>query len=211
MDAGDFLDDPLTIHNRTDLLLRGNKAPSLIAKRVTTDTVFTFVRHPIRRAYSCFTEKIVSNGPYSFPKVRDFIAHNYGANFQYSEDLELYQKNFKAFLQFSYDSFKKKNGSRRDPHWCPQTMVLAHIERVRRVDFIGRVEAMQRDLRALFDIANTKLPPLPRMNEGAAPVFSYEDVVDAEIVELATKFLGWDMEYLGYWELQDKYDGPRAQ
>ena len=53
--------------------------PEAIERRLKTDLVFTFVRHPLKRAYSCFNEKIHFTSIYGFGKVRAFIAARYGA------------------------------------------------------------------------------------------------------------------------------------
>ena len=199
LDNEAFLKDPLTIHRRTDLLLRGATSPIVLANRLSSDIVFTFVRHPLRRAFSCFNEKIFSHGPYSFPRVRQCLCEAYQADFLSYPDLDNYRSNFKAFLRFSHDSFRGKNGWRRDPHWCPQTMVLANVEKIRRVDFIGRVESFNAHLSALLSISQLRLPAtLPPMNEGAKPPFRFEDVVDDEIERIAMSFLNFDMYYFGY-------------
>ena len=82
LDDGAFIGDPLTIHKRKDLLLRGDGDPEEIARRLGRDPVFTFVRHPLKRAYSCFCEKVHFQTPYSFPRVRAALAHDYGARFE---------------------------------------------------------------------------------------------------------------------------------
>ena len=202
-DHGTFLNDPLTIHRRTELLVRGAKSPATIANRLSTDLVFTFVRHPLRRAFSCFNEKIFSRGPYSFPRVRQFLCDNYQANFLTEPNIENYQENFKAFLRFGCDSFRGKNGWRRDPHWCPQTMVLANVEKIRRIDFIGRVESFNMHFSALLNIHQLSPPSaIPPMNEGAKPPFVFEDIVDEEVQRLAMAFLEHDMQYFGYSDLR---------
>jgi len=199
LDHENFLDDPLTIHRRTDLLVRGATSPAVIANRLSNDVVFTFVRHPLQRAFSCFNEKIFSQGPYSFPRVRQYLCDAYQARFMSQPSLDNYRDNFKSFLRFSHDSFRGKNGWRRDPHWCPQTMVLANVERVRRVDFIGRVESFNAHLSVLLSISEIPMPPtLPAMNEGAVPPFKFKEVVDDEVEHIAMSFLDFDMHFFGY-------------
>ena len=133
LDGGAFIADPLTIHKRKDLLVRADREPEEIARRLGRDPVFTFVRHPLRRAYSCFSEKMHFQTPYSFPRVRATIAADYGGRFETAPSAELHRENFKAFLRFARDSFEGRNAWRRDPHWCPQTMVLAERPPLARV------------------------------------------------------------------------------
>ena len=71
IDSGAFLDDPLTIHGRPELMVHWKAQPEAIERRLKTDLVFTFVRHPLKRAYSCFNEKIHFRSIYSFGKARD--------------------------------------------------------------------------------------------------------------------------------------------
>ena len=141
IDSGAFLDDPLTIHGRPELMVHAKAQPEEIERRLKTDVVFTFVRHPLKRAYSCFNEKIHFRSIYSFGKARDFIAARYGAEFVDAPSLELHRSNFKHFLRFSQDTCDKSNGFRRDPHWSPQSTVLAGPLRWRMLDFVGRVES----------------------------------------------------------------------
>ena len=166
-DGGAFIADPPTIHKRKDLLVRADREPGEIRRRLGGDPVFTFVRHPLRRAYSCFNEKVHFQTPYSFPRVRATIGADYGARFETAPSADLHRENFKAFLRFSRDSFEGRNALRRDPHWCPQTMVLQSVRRWRVIDFIGRVERFDAHLKLAFGLAGVALDfEVPRMNEG---------------------------------------------
>ena len=73
IDSGGWLDDPLTIHGRPELMVHWKAQPEAIERRLKTDIVFTFVRHPLKRAYSCFNEKIHFTSIYGFGKVRQFV------------------------------------------------------------------------------------------------------------------------------------------
>ena len=133
--------------------MRPEREPEEIARRLARDPVFTFVRHPLRRAYSCFTEKVHFQEPYSFPRVRLTVANDYGARFEAQPSVDLHRENFKAFLRFSRDSFEGRNEWRRDPHWCPQSMVLQNARRWRALDFIGRVERLDAHLKVALGLA----------------------------------------------------------
>jgi hypothetical protein len=199
LDAGRFIDDPLTIHRRKDLLVRPEREPEEIVRRLGRDPVFTFVRHPLRRAYSCFCEKVHFQTPYSFPRVRQTVANDYGARFDAAPSADLHRENFKAYLRFARDSFRARNAWRRDPHWCPQVMVLNNARRWRALDFIGRVEQFDAHLHVAFGLAGIALDfEVPRMNEGPSAPWPYEAMLDDEVRALAEDFLGEDLRTFGY-------------
>jgi hypothetical protein len=199
MDSGEYLEDPLTIHGRKDLLLRGDLEPYEMFRRLNSDLVFTFVRHPLRRAYSCFNEKIHFVSKYSFPPVRKEIQARYGGRFVENPALELHRQNFKAFLRFSLDAFQGTNGWRSDAHWCPQSMVLRDAHRWRMIDFIGRVEHFDAHLKGVLHLAGVTYEiELPRMNEGPAAPFRYEEVVDEEIRDVGGRLFAADLRNFGY-------------
>jgi hypothetical protein len=199
IDSGGFLDDPLTIHGRPELMVHWKAQPEAIERRLKTDIVFTFVRHPLKRAYSCFNEKVHFTSIYSFGKVRQFIARQYGAEFVDAPSLELHRDNFKRFLRFSQESLDRVNGMRRDPHWSPQTTVLAGTDRWRRPDVIGKVERFDAGMDAVLALAGVARGfETPRMNEGPPPPWRYEEVVDDEIRGLGARLFADDLKAFGY-------------
>lgn len=199
IDTGAFIDDPLTIHGRKDLMVHWKVQPEAVAARLKTDLVFTFVRHPLKRAYSCFNEKVHFTSIYSFRKVRQYVARRYGAEFVDAPSLELHRANFKRFLRFSQDSLDRTNDMRRDPHWIPQSVVLAGSDRWRRPDFIGKVERFDAGMEAVLGLAGVARDwTTPRMNEGPPPPWSYEAVLDDEIRDLGARLFADDLRNFGY-------------
>lgn len=199
IDSGRFLDDPLTIHSRKDLFVRPERDLEELVRRVREELVFTFVRHPLRRSYSCFNEKIHFRLKYSFGRVRKDIVNKYGARFVEAPSLEEHRENFKRFLRFAQDSFDGTNGWRRDPHWCPQSMVINNIRRWRMVDFIGRVENFDAHMKAVMGLAGIPFDfDTPRMNEGPPPPWAYDEVLDDEIRALGGKLFESDLRNFGY-------------
>jgi len=200
LDSGAFLADPLTIHSRKDLLVRVEREPEEIARRLREQhLVFTFVRHPLRRAYSAFNEKVHFPSTYSFPHVREYIETRYGARFVEAPSLELHRTNFKHFLVFAKESFEGTNGWRRDGHWCPQTRLLNGAMRWRMVDFIGRVENFDAHLQAVLGLAGITCDfEMPRMNEGPPAPYRYEDILDDGIRQLGRDLFKGDLRNFGY-------------
>ena len=200
LDGGAFLADPLTVHDRTDLFLSEAAGPEALDARLARgDIVFTFVRHPLRRAYSCFNEKLCGRGPYAFGRIRAALARDYGARFEASPSLERHRENFKAFLRFSGASYRGENGWRRDPHWCPQSMTLRAAARWRAIDFIGRVERLDAGLRAVLALAGIACDlVIPRLNEGRPPPWPYAAMLDDEVRALGAALFAEDLRLFGY-------------
>ncbi len=210
LDYGTFYNEPLAIHKPGNTLLNGRNAPEKIAERLRDDLVFTFVRHPLRRAYSCFNEKIFYTGPYAFGSVRDHLVSKYGAIFDDVATLEQHRGNFVAFLKFASESYRRKNGWRRDPHWSPQMMTIERVERVRQLDFIGRIEDFERQFQVVLGLGGVAMPSdVPRMNEGPPAPFPYAAIVDDQIIELGADLFADDLRLFGY-DIEDAGSKPRA-
>lgn len=204
---GRYIDEPLDIHHNQDLWRSRDHSPAMVArfeaKLAQRHLVFTFVRHPGRRAYSCFGEKIFSAGNYSFPKVRDLIVAHYGLRLPaegapYS--LEEHRRNFGCYLDFLTDNFAGRTTIRTDAHWGRQTQILAHFQRYFLIDYIGRVEQLGSQFAHVIGQLPLRHQPdlSQRFNEGPKPPFSYEEVVDAAMEERLRTLYRDDYLQLGY-------------
>lgn len=199
LDKGQFLDDPLTIHARSDLLINSRTNPHKVRRRIATGFVFTFVRHPLKRAYSCFNEKVHSTGKYAFPRVRACLIEQYGAQFPDDLSLEQHRANFLLFLKLVEDSFSGANTLGRNPHWSPQAPRIRHVSRFRILDFVGRIEAFDRDLKfVLSRVGYTQPISPPRLNEGPPPPYGYDIVMNDEVMARGKFIYGDDFRSLGY-------------
>lgn len=208
MEHGSYIDEPLDIHSHDGLLRSRDQTPENLAlfkrRMAQPHFVFTFVRHPGRRAYSCFGEKIFHQSKHSFPKVRDYISAKYGlklpAEGDTSYDLARHRQNFLCFLDFVADNFAGKTDLRVDAHWGRQTALLGQYQRFFLVDFIGRVEDFSRQFPFVVDqIAPTHRPDLDhRFNEGPKPPFSYEEVADEVVEARLRQIYAQDYQRLGY-------------
>lgn len=198
IDAGSFLEEPITIHSRKDLLVRPTEEPDTILGRLTSDFVFTFVRNPLKRGYSCFNEKIFSTGPYASQRGRDAIK-KYGADFDGECTVERHRHNFKAFLAMVD---KAEAGEEiQNPHWLSQSRVLTKWTFPHRnPDFIGRLENFNAEMGDILARAGSDfdVTTSPRMNEGDPPPFSLEEIIDDEIIETAKCVYAGDLEMFGY-------------
>jgi hypothetical protein len=195
LDNGRYLDDPLTIHSRYELWVDHRTEPA----RVASAFAFTFVRHPLRRAYSCFIEKVHATGSYAMPWVRRALVERYGARFPRDISLQRHRRNFRLFRRLAEDSLGDQPVVRRNGHWDVQAHRIRRIERVRALDFVGRIENLDRDLAAVLAAVGCRerLVP-PRLNEGPAPPYSYEEVLTDEIVSAGEAIYRDDFRSFGY-------------
>lgn len=205
LSTGGYLDDPLEIHRTLAASVRSPEYRQALPERISSRLrSFTFVRHPGKRAYSCFGEKICEEGRYSFPRVREHLVSAYGADFSgYGTpeyDLERHRQNFRRFLTFVGDNRRGETPLRRGRHWTPQMDAIRACQRVMAVDFIGRVENFAEDLAiALRGVPNADdLDLSMRLNEGPPQPFTYGDVVTADVAALSREIYRIDHELLAY-------------
>lgn len=198
LDQGEWLHNPLDIHKEYPVSLKGFRNMSKIRRHKELFT-FTFVRHPLKRSYSLFQEKILVDSPYTFPNRVDQILRNrYGLIDNIKHDLEVERENFFGYLSFVDDTINRRVDYRMDPHWLPQCEILSKCT-YRGVDFIGRLESFKQDFRFVLDKIGVKENlEDKRFNENASKVFSYKEVMTPELIDLATKIYSADLEYFGY-------------
>ena len=208
MEHGHYIDEPLDIHAHDGLQRSRERTDETLqlfdGKLGQPHMVFTFVRHPGKRAYSCFSEKIFHQSKYSFPKIRDYITAQYGLKLPEGDaaayDLLAHRANFSCFLDFVQANFDDKTEIRVDAHWGRQTSIIEHFQRYFVIDFIGRVESFERQFNFVLD--QLPLPYRPdlsvRFNEGPKPPFSYEQVADASIETRLREIYADDYKLLGY-------------
>jgi hypothetical protein len=200
MDHGKYHPSPLDIHKYTDdVFLTYDRNRGDIYKKFHDSAFFTFVRHPIRRVYSLFNEKIVNQWEYSFPDVRNMLINAYGAQFGANDDVETVRANFIKFLYFIRDTKEERIQFRRDHHWMPQSFVLSLATRIRPMDFIGKVENFDRDFRYVLARSGfNDTFELKKFNEGPGSKVPYEQVANDEVKNLGYAIYSRDFENFGY-------------
>ena len=208
IEHGKYASDPLAIHSIDGLIKSkgGGAGASAHFTRVLArkHLVFTFVRHPGKRAYSCFSEKIVHISKYSFPKVREHLISDYGCDFSGIDvaryDLDIHRRNFVAYLRFVKANRLGETPLRRDAHWESQTTMIKKFENDFVIDFIGRVEDFQKHFEfVLSELKCEKMPDLNlRFNEGPTPPFTYDQILDDEVEDLLLEIYRADFMKLGY-------------
>jgi hypothetical protein len=200
IDNGTEYHDPLAIHDSAEAVMRDSEAPDAVQRLYKSRFTFTFVRHPLKRAYSLFNEKIHGTSEHSFPWVRDFLIKHYGARFPDQVTLEEHQRNFLLFLDFIDDSHNGRIPSKEGhPQWAVQDSRVKRASSARRIDFVGRVESFGIDIDFVLRKAgypgSTDFPPL---NEGPPPPYTYDDVVTDEIAAKGSAIYDADFRAFGY-------------
>lgn len=210
LETGSWFSDPLGIHRHIQqgsTLLRG----SAFAQHRDKNTLqrpyitFTFVRHPGRRAYSAFIEKIWFNHSYSFPRIRCFLQDVMSMVVDGSAEepsLPVVRSAFSLFLDFVLDNLAGKSPFPPDPHWASQYSRLRNFRPADNISFVGRVESFRQDMTALLLMASyaehTADLVDKRFNEGPPPPFAYEEVLDAAIAEKLLTIYKSDYSAFGY-------------
>ena len=199
LDYGEFYKSPIDFHDvEAAKLIHYQTNRSEMEDRFHTAFAFTFVRHPLKRSYSAFCEKVQTPGPRHFPDVRAFVQKHYGAILPETPTLEQHRSDFKAFLHFVRDTHLRRIDFRSDYHWAPQTESINDGLRRRSIDFIGRIENLDEDFAYVCKRAGLEPEPLPRFNEGPKPPFRYDEVLTDEIRDLGLVIYAEDLRNFAY-------------
>ena len=201
IDNGDFYPLPLDIHSDANALMKGKHNPILMEDKIKNrKLVFTMVRHPYKRVYSCFNEKIFYQSPHSFGKIRIFLQKEYKLNFlEQNYTLEKHIDNFEKFLIFLKQNLNSNTIIRKDPHWIPQSNLLASMAKDLNIDFVGRIERFQQDMSYVFSFVNTEVDLSIKFNEGPKPPFKYDEIISDKILSLLEEIYIKDLERFGYY------------
>jgi len=130
------------IHSQRDDVRQGIRyADAVVEALLSPDTFkFTFVRHPVARTVSAFTNFFVDKTNRARPKHARHISR-FGLN-----DGKPVEENFEAFLDYVAHSMHV-DPDLTDPHFRTQTRNIAygHVD----YDVIGRVETLEADLQRI--------------------------------------------------------------
>jgi hypothetical protein len=199
IDNNRFFDDPLAIHGSVTALMKDTHDPETVNRLMASHFTFTFVRHPLKRAYSLFNEKVHATGQYSFPFLRKFLMDHYGARFPTEISREDHRKNFLIYLRFVDDSLNGRIPIKANPHWAIQESRIRRAAWRRTIDFIGRVESFDLDLDFVLRKAGyAGGTAFPVMNEGPSPPYRYDEVLSDEVVAKGRAIYGRDFTAFGY-------------
>lgn len=161
--------------------------------------VFTFVRHPLRRAYSGFNDKAFHEHAHSFPRLREKLIRRGATLTNKNPSLEEHRQNFVIFLEIVYQDINSSKKKKVNPHWDSQSNILQRKQSRRALDFIGRLEHLQRDFTFVLERAGYQSPfEFRRFNEGLSYPHSYDIVVNESVRELGRNIFSEDLKKLGY-------------
>ena len=212
LDTGSYPDNPIMIHRqirRGEALISFQDLDHLKQCLAERKILFTFVRHPLKRAYSCFMEKIFFVHEFSFPQVRKHIEQDFGASFPDAKFLgqeidvdgysaDRHRENFRSYLKFVKQNLAGNTSVRRDSHWRIQSKMLANVRHGYKPDYIGKIESFREDFEEILAIAGAQneLDFNRRFNETIGFDLGLDDIVDSGMKELSKEI--YERDYLEY-------------
>ena len=204
---GRYADNPQAIHQHPGLRRSredSDETHELIGRQLAEGAlVFTFVRDPGRRAYSCFHEKFMLTGRHSFMAIRQLLEKDWGLRPPAPDEppsLERQRENFAAFLSFVEANLAGDTEIRRDPHWCPQGPMLVQYRQHLKIDVVGKVENFAADMALVLHKAGVRrIPDLQYRPWQTPPApYSFDEVITPELQARLDRLYGADYRHLGY-------------
>ena len=199
LDYGQWPSDPLSVHwTQSRLFLIYDDHPEKFRGR-RADFTFTFVRHPLRRAYATFIDKFAysnERGPY-WKQAQEILRSRHGVKRAESVDPAWHSVSFVKFLEFVEETKTGRSSFVYDKHWAEQSRIIAHAARVRKMDFVGKLENLQTDFLGVAARAGVETIP-PRLNERAQVAPSFAEVVNDDIRALGGRIYAKDFAQFGY-------------
>lgn len=150
-------------HNRTALNAWLDEQPGHIA--------FTYVDHPLSRAWRAFMRRIVSTGDGSYRRIRRRLAKHHGLALPDDPSVwpaEERARSFEAFLQFLKANIAGQTGIRIDADWAPQDEIVAGFSAAIHLHVVVRPGTPVSVLETLLGSA----PPSLAAPPGLAAVYS---------------------------------------
>lgn len=163
---------------------------------------FTFVRDPGRRAYACFTKRVMATGPRAFSAVRRLLQAEWGLHAPAADEAvsaEQQRHNFAAYLSFVEANLAGRTPVRRDPHWDLQSPHFARLTQAAPLDYVGRVEDFAADMAWLLHRANVRrVVDLRRRPAGRLGNLSFDDIITPALQSQLDRIYERDYADLGY-------------
>ncbi|WP_439153743.1 sulfotransferase family 2 domain-containing protein [Yoonia sp.] len=115
---------------------------------------FAVLRHPVARAHAAFCDRILQDGPDSFPEIRATLRKVYKLPLPANApdgnyDMATHKTAFLAFLAFLRSNLSGQTNVRLDPSWASQFALLHGVAQFASPDLILREDWLQRDLAML--------------------------------------------------------------
>jgi LPS sulfotransferase NodH len=167
---------------------------------------FAVLRHPVARAHVAFCDRILTQGPGHFPRLRaslrkihklpiPAVAPDLDHPGTYTVDA--HRDGFRAFLQFLSNNLAGQTSIRVDPAWASQLTLLQGMTQFAPPDAILREENLARDLPLLAaQVGRTDAPvPQPMPHKHTAWLSA---IYDATIESAARNAYARDYECFGF-------------
>jgi hypothetical protein len=176
---------PESLHHRKHLPLL---TPNMLTEKERRSLfdgsryVFSFVRHPFKRAVSAYTDKILGN-----KQQKREILEALGKQ----DEKNSYPVSFDDFIAVIAD----QDPATLNPHWRPQSLNLATD--LIRYDFIGRLESFDAGMAQVR--ARLRLPDFgtPHRNRKSHQASAIQDITAATRIKLATLYAD-DLQAFSY-------------
>ena len=125
---------------------------------------FAVLRHPVARAHAAFCDKILLDGPGSFPEIRATLRKVHKLPIpegkpDESYDTAAHRAAFLAFLRFLRSNLSGQTSVRLDPAWASQSTLLEGMAQFALPDMIAREDRLQADLAVLASQAGLDIVP----------------------------------------------------
>lgn len=206
VDRGVNHPDPAAIGNDMGAFLRpqGKRRAAFDRALRTRKISFTFVKQPFSRCLDAFNERIVLNNRHGFPRMRDYVALEFGADFASQAETatpERYSDNFAAFLHFLHANREGKTGAFPPSQpWLTQKSILDKYREDCAVDFIGRVEKFRLGMRYVLDMAGREgeIDFGGALGDTPRPAFSLDQIMTDEIHAKLHQLYDVDLAEFGY-------------
>ena len=150
---------------------------------------FAVLRHPVARAHAAFCDKILSQGPGSFPEVRATLRKVHRMplpelNPEGGLNLAEHRAAFLSFLNFLRNNLSGQTNLRTDPAWAGQMVLLEGINQFAAPHMLVHEDRMQDDLTYLAAQVGKAAPEVGDTNHPDHATLAA--IYDAEI-ETATR------------------------
>jgi len=176
---------PKRIHQRANLplLMPSQLSPKEREKIVDGSFfLFTFVRHPLKRAFSAYADKIYGNQKQKV-EILELLGHG-------PEDIER-PVSFEEFMTV----ISAQPPLELNPHWRPQVLNLG-LEALN-YDFVGRVENLTDDMRFLCETLHLPSYRIRKRNAKSHGA-EVDSVITSRARDLAAQLYAEDYKAFGY-------------
>lgn len=165
---------------------------------------FAVLRHPLPRAHAAFCDRILGDGPGSFPEIRANLRKVHKLSVPEvppdltdpGYDIAAHRAGFLEFLKFLKNNLAGQTSIRVDPSWSSQLTLLQGIAAFTVPDVIIREETMAGDLHTLAAGLGLGAPALGNTDHPHTDLL--RQINDAEIANVARTAYSRDYLFFGF-------------